>query len=283
MFDFPASPTVGQIFSPSSGVSYRWNGYGWESAAPTAGFDLVVADSAPGSPTPNKTLWWESDTGNFYLWFDDGNSKQWVQISGPVLGLPDAPSDGKNYTRINGVWRATREILDLAGATQAAPKVLAVPSWAKFYTLQGEVWVAQSGCLLMQVSLDGTTWIAGATDYQMGGSVHNTGSTGFANYALTGSTSFFLGANGDNLLLSQSVSVRGSVGARGTNGGVYAALDVETACLDSGATTGMRHFTARGYINLTANAGTRLAALRFFPNYSPAALVAGSQLAVEWS
>jgi hypothetical protein len=29
MFQFPGSPTIGQIFSPIAGVSYQWNGTGW--------------------------------------------------------------------------------------------------------------------------------------------------------------------------------------------------------------------------------------------------------------
>jgi hypothetical protein len=33
-FDFPASPTVGQQFSPVPGVTYTWNGYGWAAQSP---------------------------------------------------------------------------------------------------------------------------------------------------------------------------------------------------------------------------------------------------------
>jgi hypothetical protein len=29
-FDFPSSPTVGQQFTPVGGVTYTWNGYGWD-------------------------------------------------------------------------------------------------------------------------------------------------------------------------------------------------------------------------------------------------------------
>lgn len=28
-FQFPAAPTIGQLFSPSAGVTYQWNGYAW--------------------------------------------------------------------------------------------------------------------------------------------------------------------------------------------------------------------------------------------------------------
>jgi hypothetical protein len=29
-FQFPAAPTVGQVFTPSAGINYKWNGSNWE-------------------------------------------------------------------------------------------------------------------------------------------------------------------------------------------------------------------------------------------------------------
>ena len=41
---------------------------------------IIISDTAP--PTPKHgTLWWESDTGSTHIWYDDGNSSQWVQIA----------------------------------------------------------------------------------------------------------------------------------------------------------------------------------------------------------
>jgi len=40
--------------------------------------NTVIADGPPASPA-NGQLWFESDTGNTYIWYDDGNSQQWVQ------------------------------------------------------------------------------------------------------------------------------------------------------------------------------------------------------------
>jgi hypothetical protein len=34
-FQFPASPVLGQIFTPVAGVGYRWNGTGWSPLTPT--------------------------------------------------------------------------------------------------------------------------------------------------------------------------------------------------------------------------------------------------------
>src|SRR5262245_58813194 len=41
---------------------------------------VVVSDTPPPSPIFNQ-LWWESDNGIMWLWYNDGNSSQWVQVS----------------------------------------------------------------------------------------------------------------------------------------------------------------------------------------------------------
>jgi hypothetical protein len=46
---------------------------------------VVVSDVPPVGQRDN-ILWWESDTGNLYLNYNDGNSTQWVQVAGsPVM------------------------------------------------------------------------------------------------------------------------------------------------------------------------------------------------------
>jgi hypothetical protein len=283
-FDFPASPTSGQQFAPSGGPTYEWNGFAWVKKTTGQGIGAVaVASDMPPSSPAHGQLWYETDSGLLFMYYNDGNTAQWVQVSAPASGLLDAPVDGKEYVRVNGIWRMTKETVDLAGATQGAPKIVSVPLWAKFFRLTGEVWQAQSGFLNMQYSIDGTTWVNGASDYQTGGFVHNTGSSGYANYVISGTSAYILTLSGDNLLLSQSFNVRGSVGARGTTGGVYGAIDIESSVFDAQATTQMRHFVARGYINVAVAPTVRVQMLRFFPSYSPAGFVAGSQMTVEWS
>ena len=39
----------------------------------------VTADTPPGAPLQNGQLWWDSDSGNTYIYFNDGTSSQWVQ------------------------------------------------------------------------------------------------------------------------------------------------------------------------------------------------------------
>lgn len=49
----------------------------------------------PGNPPDNK-LWFNTQLGKLFIWFDDGDSEQWVDLSGgggsPVVSSPTPPS-----------------------------------------------------------------------------------------------------------------------------------------------------------------------------------------------
>jgi hypothetical protein len=46
-------------------------------ASAGGGASVTISDTAPSSPSPGN-LWWESDTGLLYIYYNDGNSSQWV-------------------------------------------------------------------------------------------------------------------------------------------------------------------------------------------------------------
>jgi hypothetical protein len=102
--NFPSSPTVGQIVT-IGGATYIWNGRAWDAKVPNA--VVPTQDTPPASPV-DGLLWWESDSGATFIWYDDGNTAQWVQINGGGGGggggsalvptqdaPPDAPQDGQ--------------------------------------------------------------------------------------------------------------------------------------------------------------------------------------------
>lgn len=85
--------------APSDGQAYGRKNAGWADVteeAPTDGLGYMrkngawtpstggasTSDEPPPPPLQNGQLWWESDTGNTFIWFDDGNSAQWVQLAG---------------------------------------------------------------------------------------------------------------------------------------------------------------------------------------------------------
>lgn len=123
------STTNGQVMTTVSGVS------GW--ANPPAA-SAIVSDTAPPSPSLNA-LWFNSALGTLFIWYNDGNSTQWVPaapsaqgiiqrnaISGFVHSHPGGTqsltvgagqaSDSANVVTINGV-SVTKTLAAFAGGT----------------------------------------------------------------------------------------------------------------------------------------------------------------------
>lgn len=79
--NFPNSPTANQIYTDSTtGNRYLWdatkNVWRW---SPNT-ISLVVSSTAPGSPSPGQ-LWWNSDYGRMFVYYNDGDSSQWVETN----------------------------------------------------------------------------------------------------------------------------------------------------------------------------------------------------------
>lgn len=74
MLDFPATPTVGQIYQ-----RWRWDGAKWQSyttPVPSGGISFV-SDTPPPNPRLGD-LWFDGVSAQLFVWVDDGTSKQWV-------------------------------------------------------------------------------------------------------------------------------------------------------------------------------------------------------------
>ena len=84
--NFPDSPSDGQV---QGGFKYNSSKGVWE------GIELAqtasVGDNAPGNPD-NGDLWWDSSTGQMYIYYVDGSSNQWVSISNPGEIGPGVPT-----------------------------------------------------------------------------------------------------------------------------------------------------------------------------------------------
>jgi len=89
-FDFPASPSEGQIFNAPGGPSYVFNTPVWKAVG--QGQIAIISDTPPASPA-NGALWYESDSGVLYIWYNDGNSSQWVQVGG-IMQPPAVEASG---------------------------------------------------------------------------------------------------------------------------------------------------------------------------------------------
>ena len=49
---------------------------------------LDIGTSPPSGPSTVGDLWWESDTGHLYVYYNDSNSSQWVAVSQGPAGSP---------------------------------------------------------------------------------------------------------------------------------------------------------------------------------------------------
>lgn len=78
----------------------------------------IVSGTPPASPA-NGDLWFDSVSGQTFVWYTDANSSQWVIVSN--TGVQDAPVSTTTYGRHNGNWEA---VLPLTGGTMVGPLVL---------------------------------------------------------------------------------------------------------------------------------------------------------------
>jgi hypothetical protein len=69
--------------APNDGTQYVRKNLVWSPVSVPPG--TTISDNAPSSPQPGQ-LWWQSSTGNLYIWYDDGNTQQWVQINSASAG-----------------------------------------------------------------------------------------------------------------------------------------------------------------------------------------------------
>ncbi len=131
-FDFPASPTNGQVYAPSGGPAYQWDGEKWKGGQP----------------------------------------------SGPQ----------------------TEQFFDASGLTNVD---IAVPTWAKAVEITGNTISATGTYPVLRVSMDGTTFLAGASDYSNVGPIHRSGTASYNIVALAIGDHIQLGLNSDSVILTQ--------------------------------------------------------------------------------
>jgi hypothetical protein len=91
MINFPATagqPTDGSFTHSEVGLTWTWNGTTWdvEGGGGAAGPDgCYVGDTPPVGAEPGW-LWWNSAEGILYVWYDDGDTQQWVEASPQGVG-----------------------------------------------------------------------------------------------------------------------------------------------------------------------------------------------------
>ena len=106
MFDFPSSPANGQTFIPTvGGPAYVWDGIAWKLSSGGLSGSVFIGDTPPANPVHGQ-LWWESDSGNTFIYYQDGSSGQWVQFN--IQGGPAGYALPRNRV-VNGGMQISQE------------------------------------------------------------------------------------------------------------------------------------------------------------------------------
>ena len=112
---FPSSPSIGDTYTFGL-KTWRWNGRAWDKIVDTSaggvGANVFYSSIPPSSPGTGD-FWFESDTGNFYVYLNDGDSFQWIDIGGGDGGPQGLPG----VTGPTGPAGATIEVEGGVGIT----------------------------------------------------------------------------------------------------------------------------------------------------------------------
>jgi len=83
----PTGNTIGDMWIATDNQHlYIWDGTMWDDAGPLGTSTTTTADNAPSNPKDGD-MWWESDSGIFWVYYDDGNTSQWVQAGGAAASI----------------------------------------------------------------------------------------------------------------------------------------------------------------------------------------------------
>jgi hypothetical protein len=117
-----------------------------------------MGDIGPTSPV-NGQMWWESDTGALYVYYDDGNSQAWVQLNASVI---DAYAKAETYTKAE----SDAKFVDTAGDTMTGSLTIQKAINASFNlnttdpTSYSVLYFMEGAALKGSIQLIGSTFVA---------------------------------------------------------------------------------------------------------------------------
>jgi len=147
--DFPTSPSDGDIYNNYVYDATRgvWNVYAQGLIA-----RFTVSDTKPLNAT-NGDAWFDTTEGVTYVYYDDGDTAQWVEIGNPVLSYNtlvnmtdttiSSPTDGQalTYDSSTDKWINETPATTLEGLTDTS---LSSPANGEALLYDGADWVNQA-------------------------------------------------------------------------------------------------------------------------------------------
>jgi hypothetical protein len=142
----PANPFEGQVIYETDTNNIRfWSGSAWESNK-----GGIVSSSAPTGAAAGD-IWYDSDDGRAYIYYDDGSSQQWVEFGA-------APS-GSSITLASYADSAARTTA-IPSPTEADLSYLQDTNSVEVY--DGSAWAAVGGGQSISYTPTLTNWTATA-------------------------------------------------------------------------------------------------------------------------
>jgi len=89
---FPSSPSNNDVYE---NYIYNSTAGAWQKLPGNAFAEAATSDTPPINPNSGD-LWWDSDNGNLYVYYDDGTSQQWVSASDGQATISDTAPTGYN-------------------------------------------------------------------------------------------------------------------------------------------------------------------------------------------
>jgi len=215
MLDFPASPTNGQLFTGANGVIYQWSSVGGLWLNYGVGMNNAIINSTPPSNPVAGQLWWSPDLGRLFIYYNDGNSSQWVPADVNVAQQATAPGD----------FFAYGATIPTTGAVLVFPNVLTGNSGGWYNTSTGR-FTPPAGRYRIAAGFSGAN-SAAASNLNI--SLFRNGSSIGSTFTTTGAAAF-----------EGNVAVESTVDANGTD--FFDSRGSMNPALNSGA--GLAYFSA---------------------------------------
>ena len=76
--------------APIDGIQYVRQSATWQPVIVPE--ENYIGDTPPAGPKPGQ-IWFESDTGDLFIYYDDGSSYQWIQVNAGAAATADSSAD----------------------------------------------------------------------------------------------------------------------------------------------------------------------------------------------
>jgi len=113
--NFPDSPTNGQQYT-AGGITFVYDSTAnrWDSTGESS--TTTISDNAPSNPTAGD-MWFDSSNAVLYIYYNDGDTSQWIGVSQLGGGTLDAGGGVTTYATLSARNAATPTAGDLAFVT----------------------------------------------------------------------------------------------------------------------------------------------------------------------